>query len=271
MEPKCYDVCQVAGKGLGLVAKRQISAGEKILEEAPTIYGDSHLCHISYVRHLFEQLSDRDHERVLKLANAFPEDQEMGILRTNTYGLGVEGDLFGLFLELSRVNHSCRPNSERCWDAEREVETLYALCDIGPGEELTVSYIQVAEMTREERQVELRTRWRFDCACECCADHESQESDMRRMFVHRFHVIVSQFRAPSMYQAAKKALLFLDLEGLHGSPKASVCLIGHELALMMRNQEEAKVWVQKRHSEFLLATGPDSSWTKDALDMMTIN
>ena len=166
---KLYSVCPIDGKGMGVIATMPISAGTKILEEPPLATGRTDLRQPSYVRDHVAHLPDEERQTLGSLYNAFSEEDDIGLFRTNSYGLGCNSSWEGTFETLSRVNHSCRPNSERCWDSDRQVGTLYSLRDIQVGEELTVSYIDVAEMTRDERQSDLKRRWRFDCICECCS------------------------------------------------------------------------------------------------------
>ena len=132
-----YQLTSIDGKGLGFIATRRISAGEKILEERPIVMGNMTKLKQNFGI-ILAQLSSTKRQQIRALYNAFPEDNDVGILVTNSYGLGPQGQLSGLFENLSRLNHSCRPNSERCWDHDREVETLYALRCIETGEELQI-------------------------------------------------------------------------------------------------------------------------------------
>lgn len=248
-----------------------ISAGTKILEETPLVKGRMvDLRQPSYVCDHVAHLSDKERQALRSLYNAFPEENDIGLFRTNSYGLG-NSSWEGTFEKLSRVNHSCRPNSERCWDSDRQVETLYALRDIQVGEELTVSYIDVAEMTRDERQSELKQRWRFDCICECCSITEvvaQNTSDQRRRFIGRFHQELSSYPARAMYVLATMAYEYAEEEDLRGSPAAGISLYGYRMALRLRNVEDAEKWIARYHSEYLLGTGPSSRWTKEALELM---
>src|ERR1700736_4753531 len=116
---------------MGVVATMPISAGTKILEETPLLRGKSKdLRQPSYLEAQISQLPNEERQALRGLYNAFPEFNDYGVICTNSYGLGPDSPFSGVFEQLSRVNHGCRPNSERCWDADREVETLYALRDI---------------------------------------------------------------------------------------------------------------------------------------------
>jgi SET domain len=258
-----YQITSIDGKGLGFIATRRILAGEKILEERPILMGK-----MTELKQRFgiilAQFSSTKRQQIRALYNAFPEDNdEVGILVTNSYSLGPQGGLSGLFQNLSRLNHSCRPNSERCWDHDQEVETLYALRCIETGEELTVSYFGNAEMTRAERQCVLRTSWRFECKCECCSltGVTLEASDNRRAFLKKVEELVPYITPHQSLDSVKKALMFLDEEGLGGSPRAYICNTAYELALSTRNVEEAKSFANEGYTQYSLATGSTSQWT----------
>lgn len=126
------------GKGLGVVATRLLEPGEKIMAEIPILRGTTDdLKQQSYMNSVLAQLSNTKRKKFQKLYNAFPEQDDVGIVRTNSFALGCNTDLAGVFDKLSRLNHSCRPNSERWWDPEQDVETLYALRRIEANEEIT--------------------------------------------------------------------------------------------------------------------------------------
>lgn len=113
-------------------------------------------------------LSNTKRKKFGKLYNAFPEQNQVGIVETNSYGLGCNSDLCGVFDRISRINHSFRPNAERWWDSERGVETVYAIRDIAVDEEITVAYTSVSGKNQEERKTILYRGWRFECSCGCC-------------------------------------------------------------------------------------------------------
>lgn len=75
----------------------------------------------------------------------------------------------GLFLTFSRMNHSCEPNAS--WDTDLHgrpgVMSVRAERDIKKDEEITISYIPVANRPVEKRRQMLRG-WGFDCQCAKC-------------------------------------------------------------------------------------------------------
>lgn len=74
---------------------------------------------------------------------------------------------------MARVNHSCAPNAQptlvRAADDESEfwIGELRACRDISPGEEITVSYANMA-MDIASRKEHMRIEYGFECACQYC-------------------------------------------------------------------------------------------------------
>lgn len=82
---------------------------------------------------------------------------------------------------IAMVNHACTPNAavvfpfggsakhgQQKWnDGEDKIMQLVALRAIEPGEELLISYVDIAD-TYEERKSYLKKRYCFDCRCDLC-------------------------------------------------------------------------------------------------------
>ena len=88
------------------------------------------------------------------------------ILATNNFALNAEGknSLSGVFLNASRFNHSCVPNTDYEYDSKSECQIITADCDIDAGDELTLTYIHETDL-REKRMKHLKRGWNFECCC----------------------------------------------------------------------------------------------------------
>ena len=94
----------------------------------------------------------------------------LGIVKTNMLPLTGNNDgNGGLFLEASRINHSCRPNAQHTWNAGLSCITVHALHDIETSCEITISYTSGVSLGYAERQRYLRDGFSFSCACELCS------------------------------------------------------------------------------------------------------
>ena len=63
-------------------------------------------------------------------------------------GFRISARKFGVFLAISRINHSCWPN---CLDSEGQVKVVRAVRRIKRGEELSLSYLSCNEGTGRMR------------------------------------------------------------------------------------------------------------------------
>ncbi len=179
------------GKGWGAFATRQIKQGATILREKPLFVirkpheqiteedvrmAFQHLTPIA--KQLFLHLRDNGCVPFKYMTEAFAENS----FAVNSNGPQAKiSPVHGLFLLLSRFNHSCIPNSKVPIPKD-EFVTLFATRDIMPGEEITFCYNTDFECrTRYERHQALR----FICDCKACLPGTpfQQLSDMRRTFI----------------------------------------------------------------------------------------
>lgn len=242
--------------------------GEKILEEIPLLKGGTEdVKRQSWLEATLAGLSNTKRKKFYRLYNAFPEENEVGIMRTNCYGLGLDNRLSGIFEKLSRLNHSCLPNAERWWDIEREVEMVHAIRNIEEGDEITVAYTGVSGLSRSERQTLISTRWRFECYCECCqlSGPEAKASDERRQLIGKVDDMVGYYPAELMIGLINEALDCLEKEGIFGALRSRVCYDGYQLALQTQNLKEAKRFIKMAYEQSLLGTGETSEQTKKML------
>ena len=83
-------------------------------------------------------------------------------------------------------DHSCHPNCYAAWNARLGQQTVHALSDIAPEEEMSLAYVGGAEAgTRARRQEILKTKYHFECDCMTCelkgVALERSEARQRRM------------------------------------------------------------------------------------------
>jgi SET domain len=208
------------------------------------------------------KLSETDLEKFSSLCNAFPELGLAGTWKTNCFAMG-RANSSAVFSTICRINHSCQPNCERRWQPDRKVETLYALRDIEPDEELTIVYTNEFRR-RSERQAEHQRRWRFTCQCECCQLTGDAQviSDCRRESAYQMRGTVRDWMENQHYRhllpRMKKAAKFMQDEGFRGSTLATVCYDVCQIATLARDIEVAKVYSKIALEEFVLGTGESS-------------
>ncbi|KAF7295989.1 ER lumen protein-retaining receptor [Mycena kentingensis (nom. inval.)] len=211
-----FRLAESPGRGLGLFSTRVLKQGDAILVERPLLitpaaYPSSTPNHYTLAQHFQHTLNEfeRGVERVMEgmepkhkkalmaLYNSHTDDGSgplVGRIRTN--GIGVSeltpgkddaASIHSATCELlSRLNHSCSPNTQPKFDLESFSFTLYAVRDIPEGDELTFQYIE-APKTTAERNKSLRP-YGFQCSCSACND---PTSDTRRALVGKFSPTVS--------------------------------------------------------------------------------
>ncbi|KAL1859023.1 hypothetical protein Daus18300_009661 [Diaporthe australafricana] len=181
-----YQVSDLPGKGRGLVANRMIYKGQRIIAE------DAILA-LHTGAHLQLPPDRRSHLYDLILENLPPEaraeflsqagEDVTTIIDRNGFNIHTERDsdavsYVGAFPEQALINHDCRPNLAYNFCGVTHITT--AMRDIQPGEELTLSYIDLTLPIRQ-RHVRLAALWNFSCNCRQCQlpYHEADASDTR--------------------------------------------------------------------------------------------
>ena len=161
-------VVQDPGAGLGVVATRDIAAGECLLQEQPLLL----LTPDGAGRYNGAFRGDPEHAKLLlsTLSAAKPGAGELGsVIETN--GIVIRDGAAAAFTAvhhlISRCNHSCAPNAAFSWDAEAGVGRLHAALPIRAGAAVEFNY--GARGSRARRQQRLQQRFCFACACELCS------------------------------------------------------------------------------------------------------
>ena len=81
---------------------------------------------------------------------------------------------FSVYPRVSLANHSCEPNCQVAY-MENNQALLVSLRDLGPGEEVSISYVSAA-VPYAERQAKLRARYGFTCICSLCRAEAAEEA-----------------------------------------------------------------------------------------------
>ncbi|TDL17391.1 SET domain-containing protein [Rickenella mellea] len=188
-----YRILPVNGAGLGMVATRAIYAGETINIERPVFISPVALPTYDNLEDSLQDiykiamgvLDPRTVAAIMSLSNCKPVTKHpisklRGIIDTNTLYCSFPQSEYlphygGVFLDMSRCNHSCIPNATWDWDHCSLSMQLRALQPIREGEEITLSYLGHWQ-SRSERQRELKTKYDFTCTCPACEPAVSTET-----------------------------------------------------------------------------------------------
>ncbi|KAJ7030043.1 SET domain-containing protein [Mycena alexandri] len=289
-----FRVADVPGKGKGLFSTRALSVGDAILTERPLLIWPRGLplsfpkgfTHEQFVRlsleenekHLevaLERMRPEDSEAFRELANCHKEDGSgplMGIVRTNALevtgilppGANEERQAYGATLRyISRLNHSCSPNTQPVFDKFSLSHQLFAVRDIEEGEELTFQYTDVA-VSAAERNKELKS-YDFVCTCASCTD--APASDARRAAITGFTptaFIWAVDRALSddwLLNKCREQLALIEVEGLqHLKKNFDAIKAIMEVYICLGDAENASKWAARVKKQIKWAKeGPDVS------------
>ncbi|KAH6668857.1 hypothetical protein B0J14DRAFT_629067 [Halenospora varia] len=180
-----FSIKSIPGKGKGLVARLNIPKGHPIIAEKPLFTTTSTfpntLTEITLASKL-KALSKTEQRQFLSLHNHCPGKHPfIGIVKTNALPCGPGADIGGVYPAISRINHSCLPNTHHSWNINLECETIHAIRDIQAGEEFTISYAGGDSYLK--RHMFFSQNFGFDCDCSVCVPHsvdDLRDSDVRR-------------------------------------------------------------------------------------------
>ncbi|KAI0172597.1 SET domain-containing protein [Hypoxylon sp. FL1284] len=185
-DPPPYEFVELEGRGVGVIARRAIPKGEVVMLRYPVVVRLSDSKHwknqdlLKLLHRAAVQLPPRDAGQMMKLARSKGGYVVDDIINTNAFGVKINGlDHSALYVDVSRLNHACKPNMfSRVSSTSLGMEVV-AYRDVEAGEELTFSYTPL-NLLSEQRQP-LIQEWGFNCSCLICASpDESASSDRRR-------------------------------------------------------------------------------------------
>ncbi|KAK0654959.1 hypothetical protein B0T16DRAFT_486650 [Cercophora newfieldiana] len=268
-----YHIQPLPGKGQGMVATAKIPKGTRILCESPTVKmpgnprdsAGAALLNTIIAQQLASlpiQARTRFHALHNKWGSEFPA--AVGIAKTNALPLGHNSREAGIFLEASRINHSCRNNAENTWNHRLDKLTIHAIRDIEPGEEITISYVD-GFLRYDERHARLHSAFGFRCVCERCAatPAERKKSDERlRRLVSLEEEIgdgMGIVMTPvSCLRKTHEMLNLLGQEGIGGSTIPRVYYDAFQVAIANGDQARAKVLAVRWYESRVMVEGADS-------------
>ncbi|KLU91351.1 hypothetical protein MAPG_09872 [Magnaporthiopsis poae ATCC 64411] len=153
-----FRVADIPGKGRGLVATRLIAKGEVVMAVRPVLVVEVDAYHglpEAEAKRLYGQALDRLSKTAKEGFMSQTGDDLRDKLARNTFTvwIGSRGRHMGAYPQASLVNHDCRPSTT--YRLSNLTHTTTAVRDIQPGEEISISYIDVLH-PRDKRQAWLR-------------------------------------------------------------------------------------------------------------------
>jgi len=169
---------ELAGKGVGMVAKRNFGVGDIVLREHPLIWMPLEVFEAEndrterWLDRKLNSMSCQDRSDFYDLSDCrAPADKTtLGLFFTNCMNFVDESA--ALFPKMARANHSCQPNTEFLTRPELKVQDLVAVKPIAKGAEITLSYLPAfgeGSADSETRKAYLREWYGFECVCLACS------------------------------------------------------------------------------------------------------
>ena len=213
-----YGIEEVDGKGLGVIAKLSLEAGDLVFAETPQLTFDTDSSQsMRKVKEEFQGMPSTVKDEIMSLEDAWSSRGRKtlrGIIETN----GIECEIAGrssntkaVCMNLSRLNHSCNANCDYSWNERDQQMEIYAQTAISEGEELCISYIDVRE-PRQVRQQMLQDNWQFRCSCSKCSMRLHSASDKRRLRMGELSALLYSSRSSARKLRIAKKLLKLYKE-----------------------------------------------------------
>lgn len=270
---KLYAIRSIAGKGKGLVATTRIEKGTRLLSEVPIFRVPRDNNDIKDLERIVADevkcLGDDQQRAFFDLTNIYgnAHSEAFGIARTNVLPLGSSARSGGLFLEASRINHSCKHNSQNTWNENIGQLTIHSLRDIEAGQEITISYL-VRTSEYAERQRFLKEKFKFECKCELCSLPRAQRkhSDTRLKNLQAIDKSIEAFFWGEL--EPEKALRLIhtmfglfDEEGIWNANIARAYEDAYEIATDNEDESRARVFTRRAYDALRLIEGDDSSRT----------
>ncbi|EJT47498.1 hypothetical protein A1Q1_03610 [Trichosporon asahii var. asahii CBS 2479] len=278
-EPCLFEVRSIPGKDLGLVATADIPKGTRILKEAPLLVvklGKPVQIEAA-VSAAIQSFGPWKKKALLGLYNCHRDTKYKlhGIFVTNALPRGEGAG--AVFEYISRINHSCRPNSHICWNDNLGMETVHAIRTISSGEEITINYGHTG--VSEERQAWLKKRFKFDCACEVCGLGQRQlrasDSTRRRIrdLTDALHRSLSVPHIPVNIDTIRQNYLDVQelIKGEFGpdcAMRAEIYELAYDIAVLEGRQFHAERQAQAAYDIRVVAQGYDHPDAEEILKTM---
>ena len=265
---------RVAGKGFGLVARRRIEVGERLLDEKPLAIcsrTEESQQSAELIRAAVEALDASSRALFDALAwHGSPEVKTVeGVWWSNALPAGGEGRMAAAtYAIISRINHSCQPSAHTAWNERTGRQTLHACQSIVAGEEISISYVEPG-LTRRARQTLLREKFGFECACALCSlrGDALTQSDARQQRISEIDAITDDDGSgqahPQMVSLVEEKLSLLVAEGLPRAWGHMDMAMAFARCVADQRVAEAKAWIEEAVEASRMLLGDDAQAVLD--------
>lgn len=251
-----YWIRTVPGKGYGIVAAGKIAKGTRILFEAPLIRVPRNIgCKDQLQKSIAAKLASfppNYGKAYFELQNMYREESpEVGVALTNILPLGPKSPEHGVFMQASRLNHSCLPNAQETWNEKAGKLSIHACRDVAGGEEITISFLS-KRSCYEIRQLTLKTQFHFRCICSLCSMTPAKRklSDARQEEIQKLD---NQVNSPMVHlydplntlHNVERCLKLMMQEGIEDVSVPDIYFVAFQVAISHGDEARAKVFADR--------------------------
>ncbi|SPJ88719.1 uncharacterized protein FTOL_12613 [Fusarium torulosum] len=265
-------VQSLPGKGKGLIALKKITTGVRVLIEKPILTTRNAPPAIldPIIARDLKSLSKEKQRQFFSLHNNFPGKHPFsGIVKTNALPCGSGATVGAVYPTICFINHSCRANAHNSWNETLGSETIHAIQDIEPGQEITISYDHGGPST--SRKPWLKEKFGFDCDCSVCLlpHEELEKSDKRRERIQQLDEAIGNpgrmMSRPSVSLLNCRSLLQVLKEEFQEGTNILIARANYDafqIAIAHGDLARGAVFAQQAYQIRLLCEGGDSPDTK---------
>jgi hypothetical protein len=260
---RLYSIQEVSGKGRGWIATTTITKGTRILSESPLFQVPRYFDAITKG---VAALSKEQLMNFLSLHNSFEDTYGPLVGRFLTNGLPLRNDdpdKGGIFLDASRINHSCNHNAHHTWEEAPQQLTVHTIKDIAKGEEITICYLGERQKGSRRREV-LAKAFRISCSCSHCSLPPDQRkgSDERWDEIQKIDDSIRNglgFRLSPLQSLhdAHRLLNLLDEEDFAGACLPGAYNQAFNIAIMHGDVARARVFAERAVSTAITLSDND--------------
>ncbi|KAH7355791.1 hypothetical protein BKA66DRAFT_502655 [Pyrenochaeta sp. MPI-SDFR-AT-0127] len=269
-----WEVKKTSEKGKGLFAKKNIAAifpGESLIVKTPVLFIAKELLAASpttetssVLNAAIKQLPKKTRETVLSLDRTRGKEVE-GLILTN--GITVKWpwadevpELLAVTPEVARINHACRPNALWRFNDYTLAFDVFALRDIKPGEEITISY-GFGMRGRKRRMLSIEVNLGFACRCPLCtaddAGIEQSNDNLSEIKALKSVLPTDPKENAELLRLLPSLIKVLLEEELHAEVPQYEEILAYTFS-SFGVEERAKYWAGRARKHWAVIAGKDS-------------
>ncbi|UNI17031.1 hypothetical protein JDV02_003410 [Purpureocillium takamizusanense] len=221
-----FEERELPGRGRGLIANKTVLRGDRLFAYTPVLLLDDEAYEalseeewIDLETAAVEQLPAATRAEFWKLYGQPLGNPVSDRINTNAFEIETaDGTYYGVFPEIARLNHDCRPNAAYFFDQQSFTHYVHVVTTVAPGTELTITYVD-PHMSRSQRRRQLSSSWGFECSCSLCTAHPSlgQESDSRLKQINALNEKLEKSSALGSSDAARALISLYEQERIHAA------------------------------------------------------